>query len=220
VLSESADLLVSSAFPQRISNDEYENLPFQGLNLHGSILPGYRGKNSEVWALINDERELGITVHKLSYDYDSGEILKIYRIPIDDSLSNHQIYDRLFSLIPLIVHDLTYGNLLSCREASTGPSVYWRRRELKDSHLDWCQSARSLFLFVRALGRPPIYAYAFVGSSKIYFKDVRVSDRFVQGQPGTVLYPEITPCVICGDNLLLEILDYSGPQLLSGQALA
>ena len=86
------------------------------INIHASILPKYKGKHSDVWALINDEKTLGITVHKINEKFDDGEILHIEEIKINDSMTNKEIYQNiskpLQKIIKLIFNNLIFKNTI------------------------------------------------------------------------------------------------------------
>ena len=89
------DILISSQFQFKIFKKEFEALRVGAINIHASILPKYKGKHSDVWALINDEKTLGITVHKINEKFDDGEILHIEEIKINDSMTNKEIYQNI-----------------------------------------------------------------------------------------------------------------------------
>ena len=79
-----ADLFVSMSFNQ-IFRDEIRNLPKQKtINCHAGKLPFYRGRNILNWALINDEKEFGITVHYMDSGIDTGDIILQETYPITD----------------------------------------------------------------------------------------------------------------------------------------
>ena len=72
------------------------NMPPMGtINVHGSLLPRYRGAAPINWAIINGEKETGVTTFKLQHDIDTGDILLQERIPIGDDETAGQLHDRM-----------------------------------------------------------------------------------------------------------------------------
>src|SRR4029078_4677458 len=72
------------------------NMPPMGtLNLHGSLLPQYRGAAPINWAIINGEKETGVTTFKLQHEIDTGNILLQERIPIGENETAGELHDRM-----------------------------------------------------------------------------------------------------------------------------
>jgi methionyl-tRNA formyltransferase len=89
-----ADLQVVVAF--RMLPEVVWNMPPMGtINVHGSLLPRYRGAAPINWAIINGENETGVTTFKLQHDIDTGDILLQERIPIGDDETAGQLHDRM-----------------------------------------------------------------------------------------------------------------------------
>ena len=130
------DILISSQFQFKIFKKEFEALRVGAINIHASILPKYKGKHSDVWALINDEKTLGITVHKINEKFDDGEILHIEEIKINDSMTNKEIYQNISKPLPKIIklffNKLIFKNTIKKK----GQDVYWRVRNLSDSRIN------------------------------------------------------------------------------------
>ena len=205
-------VLVSSAYSFRISSADIEQAEIAAVNIHASILPLYKGKNSDVWALINGEKQIGITLHLLDSAFDSGDILKVYPIELSDSLSNREIYELVMMKLSLVIEDIydrsTFTNLLSGAHEQPGPGIYWRRRTLADSRVCWHMPAKSVFYFVRGLSRAPIYAFSTYNGKDIMFGSVSVNncitDRLL---PGTITRLDGRSFVACGEGSSVEIID-------------
>ena len=89
-----ADLQVVVAF--RMLPEVVWNMPLMGtINLHGSLLPQYRGAAPINWAIINGEKETGVTTFKLQHDIDTGNILLQETIPIDENETAGELHDRM-----------------------------------------------------------------------------------------------------------------------------
>ncbi len=98
------DLILVIAFGQKIC-DELINLPAKGMiNVHGSLLPKYRGAAPINWAIVNGESETGVTVATVTSQWDAGLILAQRKTPIDPDENAEQLSDRLSELAgPLLL---------------------------------------------------------------------------------------------------------------------
>jgi methionyl-tRNA formyltransferase len=89
---EEADLMVSIACPKILSKEIFQ-LPTQGsINYHTGALPRYRGRQPLYWAMLNGEKEVGITVHRMAEEVDAGPILHQKMVDIQGIKSLHEVY--------------------------------------------------------------------------------------------------------------------------------
>jgi methionyl-tRNA formyltransferase len=92
--SLNADLQIVVAF--RMLPESVWNMPPLGtINLHGSLLPQYRGAAPINWAVINGEKETGVTTFKLKHEIDTGNILMQERFPIDENETAGDVHDKM-----------------------------------------------------------------------------------------------------------------------------
>src|SRR5437762_10563827 len=110
--SLNADLQIVVAF--RMLPEVVWNMPPMGtVNLHGSLLPQYRGAAPINWAIINGEKETGVTTFKLKHEIDTGNILLSEKIPIADDETAGELHDRMkeigAGLLLKTVNGLTKG---------------------------------------------------------------------------------------------------------------
>ena len=112
--SLNADLQIVVAF--RMLPEIVWNMPPMGtVNLHGSLLPQYRGAAPINWAIINGEKETGVTTFKLKHEIDTGDILLSKKIPIDENETAGELHDKMkiigANLLVETVSGLIKGNL-------------------------------------------------------------------------------------------------------------
>ena len=152
------DLIVSCFFPWRIPIDVIE-LPRLGtVNIHPSLLPAYRGTVTPLWMLRNGERTFGISMHRMTADFDTGAILAQARFEADDD-------DVFATLVPKLMHagDALWDPGLA-RIAAGDPgepqnerlASYYGRIEDWDSwrQVDWALPARDVHNIVRSCSSP------------------------------------------------------------------
>src|SRR6187401_1887891 len=92
--SLNADLQIVVAF-RMLPESVWNMAPLGTINLHGSLLPQYRGAAPINWAVINGEKETGVTTFKLKHEIDTGDILLQERIPIGENETAGELHDRM-----------------------------------------------------------------------------------------------------------------------------
>ena len=153
------DLFISMSFNQIFKTTIINLPPLKAINCHAGKLPFYRGRNVLNWALINDEKEFGITVHYIDEGIDTGDIIlqKCYEITEEDNYSSllelayEQCAINLYDAIQAIQND----NVKRIKQKDIDDlGFYCVTRKKGDEYLDWKQKSRDIFNFVRAISRP------------------------------------------------------------------
>jgi len=105
LLSIKADVMVSCAYGQILGSNILDATPHGVINLHGSILPKYRGSSPIQWSLINGETETGVTVLRSDVGMDDGQVMKYKTISIDEDDNAITLFDKLSKLSADMVVD-------------------------------------------------------------------------------------------------------------------
>ena len=199
-------------------------IPEKGcLNLHGSLLPAYRGRCPVNWVLVNGEEKTGVTLHYMTPKPDDGDIIGQEAVAIDrDDTAvdlHHKIAEAsaklLKDVLPKIL-DGTAGRTVQDHSLST----YFGGRKPADGEIDWKKSADEVRNLVRAVTRPYPGAFSFLGTRKAVFWKVETLEDNQGAKPGSVISDN--PFVVaCGEGAI-EIksgqIDDDG-LLLSGRHL-
>jgi methionyl-tRNA formyltransferase len=151
------DFLFSFYYRKLLSSDVLALARRGALNLHGSLLPKYRGRSPVNWVLIHDERETGVTLHYMEEKPDRGDIVAQRAVPITDDDTARTLFDKLTTAAAALVRE-TYPRLCD----GTAPRIpqdqacatYFGGRRPQDGRIDWGHSARAIFNLVRAVTRP------------------------------------------------------------------
>lgn len=190
----SCDIFVSLAFNQ-IFKKHLIQLPSLGIiNCHAGKLPEYRGRNILNWALINDEKEFGITVHYVDEGIDTGDIILQKIFKIDDSDTYKSLLEVAYSQCGEIVHEalvlIKNESVQRIKQDSLDiTGFYCVGRGEGDEYIDWNMNSRELFNFIRALTSPGPNAKAILNNKIVelisaeYLSDAR---RY-KGIPGSVV---------------------------------
>lgn len=192
-------------------------------NLHGSLLPHYRGRAPANWVLVNGETETGVTLHRMVKRADAGAILAQQRVAIersDTALTLHgKLRESAASLLREALPLLAQGKLTETPQDDTQAS-YFGRRTPADGLLDWKRPAEQLFNLVRAVTQPYPGAFCPVGEHKliVWSADVVAGNEGIA--PGRVISADPLR-IACGEDSLVITagqrgdagLYLSGPQL-------
>ena len=161
--SYNADLFVVVAF--RMLPEVVWSMPPKGtFNLHASLLPQYRGAAPINHAIINGEKETGLTTFLLDKEIDTGEIIKQEKVVIDDNETAGSLHDKLMLLGNQVVVDtikmIEEGKVCSLSQESI---IEKENMQLKpapkifkeDCRINWCKDAKSIYDFIRGLSPYP-----------------------------------------------------------------
>lgn len=157
-----ADLQVVVAF--RMLPEVVWNMPPKGtFNLHSSLLPQYRGAAPINWAIINGEKETGVTTFFLSHEIDTGQIIFQEKTPIEETDNAGTLHDRLMEmgaqLVLKTVDAILQGNVQAIPQSElirnesglkTAPKIF-----KEDCQVDWNKSAREIYNLIRGLSPYP-----------------------------------------------------------------
>jgi methionyl-tRNA formyltransferase len=178
-----ADLQVIVAF--RMLPEIVWNMPPEGtINLHGSLLPQYRGAAPINWVIINGEQETGVTTFKLKHDIDTGNILLQQRIPIGAEETATELHDRMkvigASLLVKTISDLANGVLQEVPQSAFTESSHQasdrvgQNGRLKHApkiftdtcKIDWNKNADEIYNLIRGLSAYP-GAFTYLGGKML-----------------------------------------------------
>lgn len=137
---------------------ELYNLPPHGtLNLHDSLLPKGTGFSPVIWSLISGQSQIGLTVHRMDENLDTGDVLVQHSLPIGPRDTGTELVERGIDLIPGALKEalsaLESGNP-QWRPQDRAARTYFHKRSERDSLIDWNWPAEDLERLVRALSAP------------------------------------------------------------------
>ncbi|AFP85118.1 bifunctional UDP-4-amino-4-deoxy-L-arabinose formyltransferase/UDP-glucuronic acid oxidase ArnA [secondary endosymbiont of Ctenarytaina eucalypti] len=200
------DVMFSFYYRQLLCQ-EILSLPTVGsFNLHGSLLPRYRGRSPLNWVLVNGETHTGVTLHRMTSQADAGNILmqrSVAITPEDDALSLHRkLCEAAATMLESILPAIHQKNFSETPQKDY-PDSYMTARTAEDGRLNWEQPATTLVNLVRAVTDPWPGAFSYARGEKFIVWKARVRPNSDSVQPGTVLC--IDPLVIAAGSDALEI---------------
>jgi UDP-4-amino-4-deoxy-L-arabinose formyltransferase/UDP-glucuronic acid dehydrogenase (UDP-4-keto-hexauronic acid decarboxylating) len=193
-------------------------------NLHGSLLPKYRGRAPANWVLVNGETETGVTLHRMVKRADAGAILAQQKVIIDRTDTGLTLHAKLREAATNLLRDalpqLAQGKLAETAQDES-QATYFGRRTAADGKLDWNKPAEELFNLVRAVTQPYPGAFCAVGEHKLIVWQAEVVKGNEGLAPGRVI--SVNPLrIACGeDSLVVKFGQRNADGLfLAGPALA
>ncbi|HCC3327932.1 TPA: bifunctional UDP-4-amino-4-deoxy-L-arabinose formyltransferase/UDP-glucuronic acid oxidase ArnA [Salmonella enterica] len=201
------DVLFSFYYRHLLCDEILKIAPKGAFNLHGSLLPKYRGRAPLNWVLVNGESETGVTLHRMVSRADAGDIIAQQVVSIDASDTALTLHHKLCSA----ASDLLGQTLPAIREERIrgraqdhNQATYAGRRTPEDGCLDWDKPAQTLHNLVRAVSEPWPGAFGYAGTNKFIVWQSRVRTDLMAARPGTVI--SVMPLVVACQEGALEIV--------------
>lgn len=161
------DLITSVNFEQILKKDII-NLPKKGcINTHASLLPKYRGRAPLNWAILNGEKEVGVTVHYIEEGIDTGDIIIQEKIIVEDGDYISDVLEKIKSIYPYVVYKaitLIQKNKTEIIKQDIKAGSYFGKRNAEDGQIDFDNTGIEIFNMIRALSKP--YPGAFIKNEK------------------------------------------------------
>ena len=179
------------------------------LNMHGSLLPKFRGRVPVNWAIIHGERQTGASLHYMELKPDAGDLVDQQAVPIlpDDTAG------QVFAKVTVAAEQVLDRNLPALllgqaprRALDLKAGSYYGRRRPEDGRIDWTKPAWAVHNLIRAVAPPYPGAYSSLGGKPLKLLASHYPDQPARHKKPT-LYGEGGRCYAdCGDNKRIEIL--------------
>lgn len=175
-----ADLIVTAAYGQFLPTSFLESAKVAAINVHGSLLPKYRGGAPIQWSLLNGDKETGITIMYMVKGMDAGDIISQEKLPITHDDDNGSLFEKmavvgrelLLDTIPKILS----GDINPIKQ-DPDKVVFSPNISKEQEHIDFSKSAQEVFNQIRALSPDPGAWTMLDGQrTKLYKTDVVVLD--------------------------------------------
>ena len=200
-----ADVFVVAAFGQILTKEVLEMPKYGCINIHASLLPMYRGAAPIHWAIINGEKEAGVTIMQMDEGLDTGDMLLKSAVPLAEDETADSLHDKLMNLggnlIVEALSKLEDGSLTATPQPE-GPLFYAKMLSKEMGNLDFTKDAEELERLVRGLNSWP-GAYTFLQEKMLKILASYVKENESAGTPGEVISVNRDEFVIqCGKGSL------------------
>jgi len=224
-IQEMAPDILFSFYYRQLIRSPILDIPEKGcLNLHGSLLPKYRGRVPINWVLVNGETETGVTLHFMTSRPDDGDVVCQRRFPISRADTAKTLHEKAAAATTEMLDEILpriLDNTAPREPQDHTAATYYGGRSPQDGEIDWTRSATQVRDLVRAVTQPYPGAFSHVGDRKVLFWAVSEADAVSHGSgPGTVL--SVDPAVIaCGTGAIrIDFGQTEGGIYMSGSQLA
>ncbi len=204
------DLLVTAAYGQILSPDLLAIPPLGGINLHGSILPAYRGAAPVARAIERGEAETGVTVIRMTPRIDAGGMIAVARTPIDPDETAGDLENRIAALgAPLVaeaIAALVAGTATILPQDKSRVTKAPKLRK-EDGRIDWTRPNRAIHDLVRAMQPWPVASTTWQkpgGPVRLIVHQTRPVDG--EGPPGLVLEAQGSRLVVAAGQGAVQLL--------------
>ncbi len=205
------DLFFSINYLFIIEKELIEYPKLFSLNIHGSLLPKYRGRTPHIWAIINGEKKTGITVHKIDTGIDTGNILVQKEIEITNNATGGEILNKYSMIYPKLINEIISiiidGKYVFTKQIEN-EATYFGKRIPNDGEINWDWSKERIMNWVRALADPYPGAFTYLNNEKMIINSILFSEHgySYNMNNGTVL--STSPLIIKTPNGAIELLNY------------
>ncbi|MDX3314368.1 methionyl-tRNA formyltransferase [Streptomyces sp. ME08-AFT2] len=187
------DVIVANNWRTWLPPEIFDLPPHGTLNIHDSLLPSYAGFSPLIWALINGERHVGVTAHRMDAELDAGDVLMQRSVPVGAADTATDLFHRTVDLIgPLVTESL---DLIASGRAEWTPqdrsrATFFHKRALEDSRIDWTWPAEDLERLIRAQSDPYPNAFTHHRGERLRIVSAAVSEGRYGGTPGRIFIRE------------------------------
>jgi methionyl-tRNA formyltransferase len=208
------DLIFSFYYRNMIKEEILEVPRLGAFNMHGSLLPKYRGRVPINWAVLYGEKETGVTLHYMVKRADAGDIVDQETVPIGPEESAQDVFRKAVKAARIVlerrIDDITKG-MAPRRQQDESQASYFGGRKPEDGRIDWTLSVEKIYNLIRAVTHPYPGAFTLAGGKKLFIWRARPA-RDIKGRPGQVVSVN-PPRVATGDGSLeIVTLQWEGKE--------
>ena len=184
------DVMVVAAVGQIITKEILEMPKYGCINVHASLLPAYRGAAPIQWAVINGDKESGVTIMQMDEGIDTGDMIEKAVVPIAEDETGGSLFDKLShtgaKLCVKVLKDLEEGTAVGEKQPEESTTPYAKMIDKKMGEVDWKKSAKEIEQLIRGLNPWPS-AYTKVHGKTLKLWKAKVLLETSQMKPGQIV---------------------------------
>lgn len=202
------DLILSFYYRNMVATEILGLARLGAFNVHGSLLPKYRGRAPINWAVLHGEVETGATLHAMVKRADAGDIVDQERVPIGPEETAREVFVNVTAAARRVLAR-QLDNLLAGRAPrrvqDEAQASYFGGRKPDDGRIDWRRDARTIFNLIRAVTHPYPGAFTEIGGRRFYIWWARPLASGSRA-PGEVL--AVSPLTVACGRGSLEVTEW------------
>ncbi len=205
------DVIFSFYYRSMIDMKILNLAPLGAFNMHGSLLPKYRGRACVNWAVLNGETQAGVTLHHMVARADAGNIVAQEAVEIGENDTAQDVFTRIIPAAGRVLEGsldaILSGNAQGTPQDETQATKFGRRRPA-DGLIDWTKSAHEIHNLVRAVARPFPGAFTEQNGHKLMVWKTRVLKSIDDAVSSTSDAANTPAFIVKKPDGLLEILEW------------
>ncbi|RFC49434.1 MAG: methionyl-tRNA formyltransferase [Verrucomicrobia bacterium] len=222
------DLILSVYYRNMIGTKILDLPPLGAWNMHGSLLPGYRGRAPINWAVLHGEPRIGMTLHRMVKSADAGAIVDQAGVDLSPRDTAEQAFRKVLPCARVVLArqiDALLAGTAKETPQDESKVTYFGGRKPEDGRIHWGQTSRQIFNLIRAVTDPYPGAFTDVGPARLmvwWAEPDSPATRGGKGAPGEIL--SLTPLVVATADGSVELTktewrNAPAPVLRVGQVL-
>ena len=215
--SPEPDAIIVAAYGKILPKEILDLPRFGCINVHGSLLPKYRGAAPIQWAVINGESETGITIMRMNEGLDTGDILTARAVPIGIDDTAESMFDKLSELGAEMITDaldkLEKGELTAVPQ-DEAQATYAPMLSKEISLIDWSQPAYRVHDLIRGLYSWPV-AHTILNGKKLKILSSALSD--LEGEAGTIISTAPLTVACSSGSVIIKTLQLEGKKAMDSK---
>lgn len=216
------DVIFSFYYRNLLGKEILDVAKVGAFNLHGSLLPSYRGRCPVNWVLIHGEEQTGVTLHVMTARPDQGPIVDQLSVAIDEHDDARTLFAKLENASRALLRrslPLILSRSFKLEDQDHSRASYFGGRGPEDGKIDWRMPAASIRNLVRAVTEPYPGAFTFCHRHRITVWRSRVVALDHQAEPGTVLSTKPWTIACGSDALVIQLAQLDNDIKLAGSEL-
>lgn len=208
------DVIVVVAFGQIIPKEILDMPPFGCLNVHGSLLPAYRGAAPIQWAVLNGEKESGVTIMRMDEGLDTGDMISKKVVTLEKDETSGSLFDKLSAegakLLVETLPSVFDKTAVYEKQPEESPTAYAGMIQKSMGEIDWKKSAGEIERLVRGMSPWPS-AYTRLDGKTLKIWKAHIEKPELTGETGKIvrmdnkgLYIQTGQGILCVDELQME----------------
>ena len=208
IASWKPDLILSFYYRSMIQEDILSIPRLGAFNMHGSLLPKYRGRVPINWAVLNGEKETGVTLHHMVKRADAGDIVDQEKVAIGPDETAAEVFAKCVKAARVVLErqlDALTSGTAPRKPQDESQATKFGGRKPEDGRIDWTQSSEKIYNLIRAVTQPYPGAFTMSRGKKLLIWWATPS-KAAGNTPGTIT--SLDPLIVTTGSGSLEVVNY------------
>ena len=209
VIDLAPDFEITAAFGQFLPVKMLEAAKIAAINVHGSLLPKYRGGAPIQYSIINGDQETGVTIMYMVKAMDAGDIISQAKITIDDNMILDELYQKMSflgrDLLLKTLPDIINGTCTRIKQNDTDATFGYNVKK-EETKIDFTKNAIDIHNLIRGLNEVP-GAFCYLDDKRLKIYEIEILEETSKGDFGKIIKVEKDGIIVTTKDKLIKIKD-------------